>query len=580
MKKVAHLVFIISLVQVLSGSVSAQNLLQNGNFQQLNQHWIHLSQNGAVSTHAVTDSGRTTGDTCLRFSVYQLGSNAYDVQSIHDVWNATTGSPYRVTLWAKANANGRKIRIIAQDTAYLNSDLTLTNTWQQYTWDFTSPENGLYFKIHWFEAGTFMVQDIAITKILPAPIPSYPDSLQHYANRINLNIGAALFPSGLVYEPAYRKIYNQQFNAMVPENAMKMPDLWPNEAAGIQWKDADTLVNFAMRNGKKIRGHNLLWYQGIPGWFAAKTWQPDTMRKFLKNYVHTVVGRYKGKIYEWDVVNEIIEDAGVNFRSFIVTNTLGNSIVDSMFVWAHQADSNAILVYNDYAIETGGTKFNTVFSMVQSMKQRGIPIHGVGFQCHFGNNSGSGFYSSIENTVRQIAALGVKVSFTEIDMALDKPIQQPDYVSQGSCYAQMLRIVLRNRPIMNTFMMWGFTDKHSWIPQYFTNRDETLPIDRNYYPKPAYDSLLAVLKTVVPITGNAKDISKEILQAWPNPSSDGFMLTGLTPGQTYKIVDITGQIREQGIFSIGQKVGEDLSTSGTYIILAGDGRKKVMLVKE
>jgi len=576
---------ILHLVLCIGTRVQAQNLLENGNFSQGNNRWTHYSQNGAQALYSVVDSGRGYHDTCLRAQINTLGSNTYDAQSIHSIWPAQSRSSYRLSFYAKCNVSGRKIRVVAQNTNYYSNDITLSSQWQEYTWDFTSAENGLEFKIHWFELGTFFINSIRIELIPPPVLPVYQDSLAHYASAIGLNLGAALSYSPLTSETVYRGVFLQQFNALVPENAMKMAVIYPNEQTGFNFTEADTIANFATSNDKMLRGHNLLWVQNMPAWFESKNWQRDSMMQFLKNYVKTVAGRYRGRIKEWDVINELVNDNGSGaLRNYKVTQVLGSSIVDSVFIWAHQADPTAKLFYNDYSIEFPGAKFNSVYALVQGLIRRGVPIHGVGFQCHFDNNNSLDASQAIliEQNVQAIGALGLEVSFTEFDYGLRLPILPQYYITQGNSYANLLKVALRNRSIVKSFMLWGFTDRYSWIPSFTATwgtgaMDNGLPFGRNYEPKPAYDSLLSVLRNYY-ITSTSLKSNIEI-SIYPNPSTHGFRISGIAQEVPYRITTINGVQIESGIASNNYIVGKSIAESGIYLLQI-EGRKVKTLIKK
>jgi len=576
-------ILILFLVLGIGFVVQGQNLLQNGNFTSGNLYWNHYVEAGAAATYSVIDSGYTIGSRCLKAQISALGPNAYNAQSIHDLFPAVRRNTYRLSFKAKCNVSGRQIRVVAQDTNYYANDIAIGNTWQDYQWDFVAGENGLDFKIHWFQLATFYITDIAIVQVPSAPAPYFDDSLKTYASAIGLKLGAAISYSPLVAEAAYARVYDQQYNAMVPENALKMTAIYPNETGSFQFQEADTLATFARTHRKWFRGHTLLWYQGLPSWFTNRTWTRTEMTAFLKNYVNTVVGHYRGQVYEWDVINELFTDGTPStMRSFSVTNLLGTSIVDSMFIWAHQADTSAKLFYNDYNIETGGSKYQMVYNLVQGMISRGVPIHGVGFQCHFDATSSPAFYSSIERNVQNFGRLGLKVSFTEVDMALRTPIASSAYQTQASGYAQLLRIAFRNPNTVKSILTWGFTDKYSWIPSFWTSmgipKDDALILDRNYRAKPAYDSLLAALRQqyLLPVSNETQISSFKLLG---NPSQGTFMLDGLNHAMSYTVLDVTGKVLESGVLDNEIEFGKKISKAGVYFLLLSDG-SRFKLVKE
>jgi GH35 family endo-1,4-beta-xylanase len=216
------------------------------------------------------------------------------------------------------------------------------------------------------------------------------------------------------------------------------------------------------------------------------------------------MGRFKGKVTEWDVVNEaIIVGNKWGLRASFWREVIGSDYIDSAFVWAHQADPDARLFYNDFRMEEINAKSDTCFSMVKGMLKRNIPIHGVGFQSHILAGTDSGFFTSMDANMQRFAGLGLDISITELDIAIDSPVVISDYATQAAKYKSFLLVCLKN-PNCKTFTTWGFTDAYSWIPnrEYISgSKDDALIFDRQYQPKPAYNALLEVLDSVVVARG-------------------------------------------------------------------------------
>ena len=214
----------------------------------------------------------------------------------------------------------------------------------------------------------------------------------------------------------------------------------------------------------------------------------------MNNHINKVMTHYKGKVQEWDVVNEAVDDSGNSLRRSVWTNAIGSDFIDIAFQTARKADSSALLYYNDYNIEDMGAKSNFTYKMIKSMVDRGIPIDGVGFQCHFINGMSASQISAIEQNVKRYAELGIKVSFTEMDIRVSTSDNQNQaFQTQASNYKSLMQICLRN-PNVTTFVVWGFTDKYSWVPGVFPGTDNALIYDKNLNPKPAYNSLQEALK--------------------------------------------------------------------------------------
>ena len=290
----------------------------------------------------------------------------------------------------------------------------------------------------------------------------------------------------------YDNILKNEFAMVVAENEMKVDAIEPSQN-NFNFSNGDKLVNFAMSNNMKVRGHTLVWHSQLPGWMGNWSGSRDGLISAMNNHITKTMQHYKGKVAEWDVVNEACDDSGNGLRRSVWTNKIGNDFIDIAFQTARQADPDALLFYNDYNIEDMGAKSNTAYNMIKSMKERGIPIDGVGFQCHFINGMSSSQLAAIEQNVKRYAALGLQVSFTELDIRMnDSENQTNGFNTQGSNYKSLMEIALRNDNV-KTFVVWGFTDKYSWIPQTFPGTGRGLIYDNNFNPKPAYHGIKEAL---------------------------------------------------------------------------------------
>jgi len=194
------------------------------------------------------------------------------------------------------------------------------------------------------------------------------------------------------------------------------------------------------------------------------------MLKAMKNHIDSVMGHWKGKILEWDVVNEAVSDAGNALRSSFWSQKIGNDFIDSAFVYARQADPKALLYYNDYGTEGTNAKANYVYNMVKGMKERNIPIDGVGLQCHLGSTVNK---ANISSNIKRLGELGLRVSCTEIDI---KP-------GSAQAWANLVGAAVENYNA-TTIMCWGFDDSHSWLG----NPCNCQMWDADGQPKPDYIS--------------------------------------------------------------------------------------------
>jgi endo-1,4-beta-xylanase len=230
-------------------------------------------------------------------------------------------------------------------------------------------------------------------------------------------IGVAVAPGNLKTDEA--NLILEQFNSLTPENAMKMGPIHPEENRYF-WNDADSIVAFAQAHGLRVRGHNLCWHNQTPRWLfrdsAGNNVSKEILLQRLKDHITTVVNRYKGKIYAWDVVNEAISDKADEYlRPSLWYQICGEDFITKAFVYAHAADPDAILFYNDYN-EINPIKREKIYKLVKSLKDAGVPIGGVGLQGHWAINEPS--REQLDSTIKKISDLGVKIQITELEISV------------------------------------------------------------------------------------------------------------------------------------------------------------------
>ncbi len=312
-------------------------------------------------------------------------------------------------------------------------------------------------------------------------------SLRSLAKSHNLWVGAAA--SHLWNENLYTETLAREFDLLTPENAMKFNSLHPT-LYRYNFDAADMLVEFAEKNDMQVRGHTLVDHNQLASWLLEGDWTRDELVRILQDHVTTVVEHYKGQVVAWDVVNEAVADDG-NLRENIWLTGIGPEYIDMAFHWAHQADPDALLFYNDYNGEGLGTKSNAIYALVQQLLQRGVPIHGVGLQMHVSVNS---FPKSqdIAVNMERLSTLDLDVHITEMDVRIQAPPTNKDLTKQADIYRDTLRVCLSVQNC-KAFIMWGFTDLYSWIPSHFEGWDAALIFDKSYQPKPAYNALIAEL---------------------------------------------------------------------------------------
>ena len=323
-------------------------------------------------------------------------------------------------------------------------------------------------------------------------------TLREYADRAGLLVGAAAEPR-LLDEPAYAATLAREFNMLTAENALKWGAIRPTRER-FNFAPGDRLVAFARKHRMKVRGHTLAWSEYNPRWLEKGTFTPEQMSALLREHIKKVMTHYRGKVFAWDVVNEIfladgsIEPSVWYDRPGIGLKGKGTAYVEQAFRWARAADPDALLFYNDYDTEGLNPKSDAVYAMVKDFRARGVPIDGVGIQAHIVDLEAKEL-AGLEENIARLVALGLEVHITEMDVRL--PAGQTDAAAlkgQADIYRRVAEACLR-QPKCTAFQTWGFTDKYTWIPEFTKGaKGSPLPFDRDYKKKPAYDALLEAFR--------------------------------------------------------------------------------------
>lgn len=286
------------------------------------------------------------------------------------------------------------------------------------------------------------------------------------------------------------KIRNE-FNAVVAENEMKFESVEPSKNS-FNFTDGDKLIAFAKRNSCRVRGHCLAWHNQVAEWVTTDgTKNTNNLSRTellatLKNHILKVVGHWKGQIAEWDVVNEVLDDnqsiirsnpEGYTLRASVWKTGIGEDFIDSAFVWAHQADPNAVLILNDYDVEfLGQAKTEAMYNLAKRLKKSGIPINGVGLQCHL--DAGKVNATKLRANMERYKDLDMVCNITELDLGIDdtsaKSLQQ-----QADDYYAITRVAMTTDNC-TSLMIWGLKDNDSW------RSSNPLLYDSGLSSKPAY----------------------------------------------------------------------------------------------
>jgi len=288
---------------------------------------------------------------------------------------------------------------------------------------------------------------------------------------------------------------------------MKMGPIHPEENR-YYWKDADAIVAFAQANGLRVRGHNLCWHEQTPPWLFKNTdgklVTKDVLLKRLKDHITTVVNRYKGKIYAWDVVNEAIDDDSTKFlRNSLWYQICGEDFIAKAFEYAHEADPKAILFYNDYNTERP-EKRERVYRLLKKLVDAGVPINAVGIQAHWSIDEPS--QKDLIATIKKFSSLGLKVQVTELDISIYpweknkrtlRPGETDTYTpelekKQDEKYAEVFKVFRDYKNVISGVTFWNISDKRTWLDDYPVEGRKNYPLlfDQQLQRKKAYWSVV------------------------------------------------------------------------------------------
>jgi endo-1,4-beta-xylanase len=322
------------------------------------------------------------------------------------------------------------------------------------------------------------------------PTPAQFDTLRSAAAKRDFRIGTAANWGFLNGEANYRDLLIQQFNLITPENEMNFERLHPAPDR-YDFSDADNLVSFARQNGMLVRGGSLVWDQLLPDWLLKGDFTREQLKQILHDYIQTVVSHFRGQVVSWYVVNEAISDDG-QLRDTFWLRALGPQYLALAFQWAHAADPQVMLFYNDFEGEGLNRKSDAIYALAQGLRREGIPIHGIGWQMHALLNKNPSSIEMMAN-FKRLADLGLMVSITEMDVRVGTNQQErPARLQvQAGLYRRALRACL-DAPNCDAFEVWGVTDRYSWFnyKKDPSQQDAPLLFDENGNPKPAYFALL------------------------------------------------------------------------------------------
>ncbi|WP_084960436.1 endo-1,4-beta-xylanase [Thermoactinospora rubra] len=342
------------------------------------------------------------------------------------------------------------------------------------------------------DTGTFDydLDDFSLTYIPPKPIQTDIPSLKDV---LPFTVGTAVNRTVTLGE--HGKLVTKHYESVTPGNALKWDATEPAEGQ-FRFEDGDYLVDWALDRGLRFRGHTLVWHSQVPDWVFedAEGGQADkaTLLRRLENHIRAVMGRYKGKIGTWDVVNEVIdENQPDGLRRSPWFQIAGLDYIRTAFRVAREVDPQAKLVINDYNTEYP-RKREALYKVVRQLLAEGVPIDAVGHQLHV--NIEQAPASFIEDTIERFATLGVDQQVTELDVSVYTDfvssypeVPQEVLVEQGHRYKEIFDVFRRQAGRLSSVTIWGVADDETWLSNFPINRlNPPLPFDDELQAKPAY----------------------------------------------------------------------------------------------
>ncbi len=320
-------------------------------------------------------------------------------------------------------------------------------------------------------------------------------TLRQVAEARHITIGAAA-ASAYLSEADYSAILGSEFSQLQAENEMKFgvihprPDTDPNP---YDFKGGDALVTFAQSHSMQVRGHTLVWHNQVPSWVTKGNYSASQLADILQRHIKTVMAHYASKVYAWDVVNEAFNDDGTMRHTIWYDQPgigagSGTKYIEQALRWAHEADPNAKLFYNDYDAEEINKKSDAIYAMAEDFKKRGVPLDGIGFQTHVTLKfDDPAKLVSYARNLERFAKLGLELHITELDIRLTDS-STSSLAEQARLYGEITSLCVQ-QPQCKVLQTWGFTDKHSWIPGFFKGYGWALLWDDKYQKKPAYEAV-------------------------------------------------------------------------------------------
>ncbi|MFD3684015.1 endo-1,4-beta-xylanase [Nocardiopsis sp. NPDC058631] len=341
-------------------------------------------------------------------------------------------------------------------------------------------------------AGALGAVAVAVTAVLVVALPredSTGGELPALADAHGIGLGVAVAVNPLVHDDDYQDVVTGNYTSVTAENTMKWQYVQP-ERYEFDWSGPDAVVGFAEHHGLDVRGHTLLWHNQQPAWLSEGSWTEAELLKVMREHMDALLGRYQGRITTWDVINEPLVDAGPRLRENLWYQVLGEDYIAQALTMAHEVDPDARLYVNEFGIEGAGDKADALYDLVTDLLDRGVPLHGIGFQGHFVHGS---VPEDMADQMRRYSDLGLDVTVSELDVRLPEPPGPEQLEAQAHEYQRVVEACL-DVPTCVNVTVWGVSDHHSWIPEWFPGYTAALPFDDSYRPKPALAGMVQALE--------------------------------------------------------------------------------------
>ena len=323
--------------------------------------------------------------------------------------------------------------------------------------------------------------------------PVNADSLRGLAAKKGLLLGTAFSSKGFRRDPTYVEVLAREFNCLVAENSMKLNGI-QRVRGEFDFTAPDAMMAFAATHDMKVRAVPLVWHDALPPWAKDKTFPRQEALDILRDHIFAVMRHFRGRVCAWDVLNEGLNDKGPGLRQegpwF---HSIGADYVEQIYHLAHEADPDAVLFYNDFDMDGMSEKADRCYVWIKELLARGVPIHGLGLQYHVRVDKHPSV-ADVTRNIRRFNDLGLSVHITELDVWLPAKATAEHLEQQAAVYRGVFETALaaRNCPAV---MLWGFTDRYSWVPETTGGSyDHALIFDRDYHPKPAYAAIAAALR--------------------------------------------------------------------------------------